>query len=158
MRKGVSFLLLLGLAACDLSSEPETRDDANEFAVRATWNATLAGIGTATVGGATKVTERLGSQLDAEVSLTGGLPTRAYQWRVYRGDCAATAAADLVLFSTIQAYPDLTTDATGTASLTRFLAGALDSTAAYSVRVRLGVSTTNWNGTNPIACGNLQRS
>jgi hypothetical protein len=158
-------LLLAIMAACELSTEPEVRENATEFPLRANWSATLAPVGTAAVIGNLTIAEYLGSHFDATASITGGRANTAYQWRIFRGDCATNTAAPnaqsptgLLLYGTIQAYPDLTTDASGAATVSRAMAGALDSLTAYSVRVRLGQSATNWNGTNPLACGNLQRS
>jgi hypothetical protein len=163
--KSVWCLLPMIVAGCELSAEPQTRDEANEFPVRANWSATINPVGTAAVRGSLAITEFLGSHFDASASMTGGLANRAYQWRIFRGDCATTAVAanntaptGLLLFGTIQAYPDLTTDGAGAASLNRAMAGALDSLTAYSVRIRVAQTATNWNGTSPIACGNLQRS
>jgi hypothetical protein len=133
--------------------------------LRANWSATIAALGTAAPSGTLTIAEFLGSHFDATTSITGGRPNTAYQWRIFRGDCAtntaaanATAPTGLLLYGTIQAYPDLTTNATGAATISRAMAGALDSLTAYSVRVRLGQSATNWNGTSPLSCGNLQRS
>jgi hypothetical protein len=159
-------LLVLGLAACDLSTEADSRDSGDEFPVRANWSASVAPVGTATVRGTLAIEEFLGSRFIANTSITGGRPNTAYQWRLFRGDCATTEVAanntaptGLLLYGTVQAYPDLTTDATGAASVNdRAMAGALDSLTAYSMRVRVAAASTNWNGTSPVACGNLQRS
>jgi hypothetical protein len=165
MRKNILILLVLGAVACDLATDPETRNNPNEFPLRANWSATINPVGTATVRGNLTMAEFLGSFLDANASITGGAATTAYQWRIFRGDCTVTTAAanntaptGLLLFGTIQSYPDLTTSAAGAATVTRQLAGTLDSLNAYSVRIRVAQTATNWNGTSPIACGNLQRS
>jgi hypothetical protein len=99
------------------------------------------------------------------VTLSGGAPTKGYQWRIFRGDCSTTAVAannnaptGLLLFATVQSYPDIVADASGGGTSTPVIAGSLDSVTAYSVRVRLAQTATNWNGTSPVACGNLQRS
>lgn len=158
MRTCITLVVALSLAACDLSHEPEVRSQPNQLAQIGQWSATINPVGTGTVRGSLTVRE-FGSYAEAEVSLTGGLPTRAYQWRIFRGSCAATAAAELGLHAAIQSYPDLVTNASGAASATPLLGGALNSPAGvYSIRVRLGQSTTNWNGTSPIACGDLRRS
>ncbi|MGH7459532.1 MAG: hypothetical protein ACREMA_00710 [Longimicrobiales bacterium] len=156
---------ILLLSACDLGLGVETRDRASQFPLRANWNATAAPVGTGTVRATVTIKEYLGQRLDATAALTGGAPTTAYQWRIFRGDCATTAVAanntaptGLLLFATIQSYPDLTTNAAGTVTLPRVIAGALDSLTAYSVRIRVAQSATNWNGTSPIACGNMTRS
>lgn len=165
MRKKMALLLLVTAAACDTGMEAEVKNKAEQFPLRANWTAAAAPVGTSSVRATLSIKEYLGSHLDATATLTGGAPNTAYQWRIFRGDCATNTAAlnntaptGLLLFSTIQAYTDLTTNAAGTASVTRTLVGALDSLTAYSVRVRVGQSATNWNGLTPIACGNLQRS
>ncbi len=165
MRNQVAVLLLLSLIACDSGVDPEVKGSGTSFPLRANWSATAAPVGTSTVRTTLTIKEYLGSHMDANASLTGGAANTAYQWRIFRGDCATTAVAasnttptGLLLFSTIQAYPDLTTNASGTVTLTRVIAGALDSLTAYSVRLRVATAATNWNGTSPVACGNLQRS
>jgi hypothetical protein len=94
-----------------------------------------------------------------ELNLSIAAPTnRTYQWRIFRGDCATTVTAannndpnGLLLFATIQSYPDVATGTGTTASLTREIAGSLDSVRTYSIRFRTSQSATNWNGTSPIA-------
>ena len=92
-----------------------------------------------------------------------GTPNAAYQWRVFRGDCKTTTAAATVqaaglwVFATVQSYPDVVMNAQGTATVTRAVAGQLDSLTAYSVRIRPSQSSTSFNGTSPLACGDLQR-
>jgi hypothetical protein len=158
MRKCISLLVLVGLAACDLSQEPELREQSNELELLSEWSASIGGVGSSTITGTTSV-RVYGSYSEAEISISGALPSRSYQWRIFRGSCAATAAADLGLHATIQSYPDLVTNAAGSASTSRLLGGALNSPAGlYSVRLRLAVSATNWNGTSPLACGDLTRS
>jgi hypothetical protein len=102
--------------------------------------------------------------MDAVMTMTGGAPNATYQWRIFRGDCATTAVAanntaptGLLLFATVQSYPDAVANAQGTVTINRTIAGALDSLNAYSIRFRPSNASTNWNGTSPIACGNLQR-
>ena len=162
-------LLLLGavtaLAACDKATPAEVREEGESFPVTATWNATAAPVGTNTVGATLTVKQHLGFRMEATVALTGGVANRGYQWRIFRGDCATTAVAaantsptGLLLFSTTQAYPDIVADASGRGTATPVIAGDLDPQTAYSVRFRVTQSATNWNGTSPIACGNLQRS
>ena len=165
MRKNWAFLLVLACAACDSSMEAEVRNRAETFPLRANWSAAVTPVGTSSVRANVTIKEYLGSHMDATAALTGGAANTAYQWRIFRGNCATTAVAaqntsptGLLLFSTVQAYPDLTTAASGSVTMTRTIVGALDSLTAYSVRIRIGQSSTNWNGTNPIACGNLQRS
>jgi len=166
MKNKILILLLAGVAACDSVTGAETRNEANQYPVRANWSATAAPIGESTVAATLQVTEYLGSRMDVSVSLTGGAPNTAYQWRIFRGDCTVNTPAPsndsphgLKLLSTVQSYPDVTTDATGAGTASQNgVSAAIDSLTAYSLRVRLGQASTNWNGTNPIACGNLQRS
>jgi len=111
--------------------------------------------------------------MDAALTLTDTTSTDTqstrYQWRIFRGDCATNTPAvnspnapsptGLLLFATVQSYPDVTVDyVSGTGSAAPVIAGNLDSLTAYSIRLRLFQTATNWNGTNPIACGNLQRN
>jgi len=165
MKNTLLILLLAGVAACDSATEAEIRDGASDFPVRANWSAAAAPVGNSTVQATVDITEHVGSRFDVTVALTGGAPTTAYQWRIFRGDCSVNTPAQstysphgLLIVGTIQSYPDITTGANGTGTVTRTVASALDSLTAYSLRVRLGQTQTSWNGTNPIACGNLQRS
>ncbi|HET9984397.1 MAG TPA: hypothetical protein VFQ38_12445 [Longimicrobiales bacterium] len=159
MRNPMPFLLLCALAACDFRAPADVVEQARTFPLRAEWTASIAPVGGAgTVTGSVNLKEYAGSQIDAEATIAGALPGRAYQWRIFRGSCTATAAADLVLFSTLQAYPDITTDPSGAGKASALLAGALDPGAGYSLRVRLAVAQTNWNGTAPLACGDLQHN
>ena len=160
-------LLLLagavGLAACT-ENPTELRRDASEFPVTATWNATATPVPPSTVAGELTIQQHLGFRMSASFMLTGA-PNTTYQWRIFRGDCAtnvpaasATSPTGLLLYATVQSYPDITTDASGAGVATPTIAGYLDSLTVYSVRVRLSQQSTNWNGTNPIACGDLRRT
>lgn len=164
----LSLLLLLtgsvALAACSMDSPTEVRSDAQEFPVTATWSAAAAPVAPSTVAGTLTVEQHLGYRLNASITITGD-PETTYQWRIFRGDCATTEPAanntsptGLLLFATSQSYPDITVGSSGTGSAAPAIAGQLDSLTAYSVRVRLSATSTNWNGTNPIACGDLQRT
>jgi hypothetical protein len=158
--------LVLASAACDKPAPAEVRADGEEFSVRANWSAAVVPTGTATLQASITITEYFGSRLEAVVNVTGGAPNTSYQWRIYRfGDCSVNVAGTsntsgngIRLFATVESYPDLVTDATGAATLTRTIAGTFDPLGAYSVRVRPSQSATNWNGLSPIACGNLQGS
>jgi hypothetical protein len=166
--RAVAAFLVLGLAfaACDEAGPAEVRDDAEEFPLRETWSSSVAPIGTATLQASVTINEYFGSRMVAVVNVTGAAPNAAYQWRMYRGgDCTVNVAATngtsgdgLFLFATVQSYPDIVADATGAATVTREIAGSLDSLGAYSLRVRPSQAATNWNGLSPIACGDLERS
>jgi hypothetical protein len=156
-------VLGVGLGAC-AENPAAVRTDANELPVTANWNSAVAAIGTSGVTGTLSATQHAGFRIELNLSVTTAA-ARTLQWRIFRGDCATTTNAannndpnGLLLFSTVQSYPDVVTSAAGTMTLTRTIAGSLDSVKAYSVRFRLSQSATNWNGTSPIACGNLQRS
>jgi hypothetical protein len=152
-----------GLAACNNSNPAEVQSAATTFPVVATWTATSAPIAPAIVSGALVVKQRLGYHEDVTFTVTGP-PNQAFQWRIFKRDCSVnvaainnTAATGLVLFSTTQAYPDVTLDSSGKATVTAVIAGWLDSLTAYSVRIR-ATATTSFSGVNPAACGNLQYS
>ena len=158
-------VLVLGftLGAC-AENPAEVRNDADEFPVVANWSSAATAIGTSGVSASFTAKQFAGFRMEVNLSVTSP-PSRTYQWRIFRGDCATTVTAannndpnGLLLFATVQSYPDVATTAAGTATLTRVVAGAPDSLRAYSVRFRLSQSATNWNGTSPVACGNLQRT
>ena len=151
------------LAACNSTNPAAVRDDGTQFPLVATWTATSAPIAPATVAGALTVKQRLGYHSDVTFTVTGP-PKGVFQWRIFKRDCSVntaatsnTAATGLVLFSTNQAYPDITLDSTGRATVTSEIAGWLDSLTAYSVRIRV-TATSTFTGVSPAACGNLQYS
>ena len=161
-----ALLMLATAAACnDWNTSPEVRSDANDMPLRATWQATAEPIGTSPVRATLAVLQRAGFRMDLTFALTGA-PGATYQWRIFRGDCTLTVAAvnatsgpaGLLLFATVQSYPDAVASAAGTVTVLPVVAGSLDSLTAYSVRVRPAQTATVWNGINPVACGNLQRS
>jgi hypothetical protein len=160
----------VGLAAC-AENPAEVRSTAGQFPVTATWTATVAPVGTSTVSGSLTIQQHQGFRMDAGLTIAGTPDTisHAYQWRVFRGDCATNVPAanqdpsgpsptGLLLFATIQSYPDITANTSGAGAVAATIAGNLDALTAYSVRLRPSQTGTNWNGTNPIACGNLQRN
>jgi hypothetical protein len=163
-----SLILLLAalvpVAACGKSNPAEVRTQSTAFPLTATWRASAAPVGSATLTGALAIKQYLGFHMDASMTITG-TPNATYQWRIFRGDCSTTAVAasntaptGLLLFETIQSYPDIVSNASGAGAVTPTIAGSLDSLTAYSVRLRVAQTATNWNGTSPIACGNLQRA
>jgi hypothetical protein len=116
------------------------------------------------VTGTLTVEQFAGFRMELNLSVTAP-PSKTYQWRIFRGTCATTTTAannqdpnGLLLFATVQSYPDVATGTGGSATVTREVAGSLDSLKAYSVRFRASQSATNLNGTSPVACGNLQLS
>jgi hypothetical protein len=152
------------LAACVGDNPAEVRSTPSTFPLIANWSASAAPVSPSTVRATLSIKQYLGFHMEASVQITGAA-SATYQWRVFRGDCATTAVAanntaptGLLLFETIQSYPDVTTSAAGTGTATPIVAGSLDSLTAYSVRVRVSQTQTNWNGTSPVACGNLLRS
>ena len=158
-------VLLLGFALGACAENPaEVRSDASSFPVVANWSSAVSAVGTSGLTGTFTVKQFAGFRMELNLSIAAP-PNRTYQWRIFRGDCATTVTAannqdpnGLLLFATIQSYPDIATGTGTTASLTREIAGSLDSVKAYSVRFRVSQSATNWNGTTPVACGNLQRA
>lgn len=158
-------VLVLGFAlgACD-ENPAEVRNDASSFPELANWSSTVTPVGTSGVSATLNAKQFAGFRIELDLSVTAP-PSKMYQWRIFRGDCATTVTAanaqdpnGLLLFATVQSYPDVATASAGSATLTREVAGSLDALKAYSVRFRASQSATNWNGTNPIACGNLQRT
>ena len=163
-RAAAALLLAAALAACGEGSPAEVRDDAPSFPVRASWSASAAPVGTSTVRATLAMKEHLGSRIETTFTLTGA-PNTSYQWRVVRGDCATSAQAvnvtaptGLWTFATGESYPNATTNAAGTVTVSPTIAGVLDSVGVYSVRVRVAQAAVTWHGTSPIACGNLQRT
>ena len=163
MHRPLPLLLLAvaGSAACNNTNPAEVRSDGTTFPIVANWSATATPNAPATVGGALTVHQRLGYHEDVTFTVTGP-PNVAFQWRIFKRDCSVnvaainnTAATGLVLFSSTQAYPDITLDASGKATITTEIAGWLDSLTAYSVRIR-PTATTSFNGVNPAACGTLK--
>lgn len=164
----LSLIVLLtasvGLAACSADNPAEVRDDGQEFPVVATWNATAEPDSGSTESGVLTAEQHLGFRVNATFTLNG-TPGKTYQWRIFRGDCATmeaaedqTSATGLLLFSTAEAYPDIHVDGSGTGSASPAIAGSLDSLTAYSVRVRPSQTSSDWDGTHPAACGDMQRS
>lgn len=154
-------LACLVLAACK-ENPAETRSVAEQFPLRSTYTATATPISPSTVRATLSFKQYAGFRAEASVTVTGAA-NAGYQWRIFRGNCATTAVGTaqtpgLFIFATTQSYPDATTNASGTGTATRIIAGQIDSLEAYSVRIRASQPATNWNGTTPIACGNLQRS
>ena len=158
-------VLVLGFTLGGCAENPAAvRDDASEFPLLANWSSTATAIGTSGVSASFTARQFAGFRMEVNLSVTAP-PNRTYQWRIFRGDCSTTATAannndpnGLLLFATVQSYPDVATTAAGTATLSRVVAGAPDSLKSYSVRFRVSQSATNWNGTSPVACGNLQRT
>jgi hypothetical protein len=163
MKRMAALLLVTVTVACQ-ENPAAVRSTATSFPLVANWNATASPVGTSTVRGTLAVKQYTGYHHDVTLTINGA-PNATYQWRIFRGDCATTAVAanntaptGLLLFETIQSYPDVTAAASGAGTVTRSIAGSLDSLKPYSIRIRASQTATNWNGTSPIACGNLQRS
>ena len=166
MRRMKSLLSLASLAligGCLDQNPTETREDGNgPFPVIANWSATMAPVGTNTTQGTLAVKQQLSEHNDVTFTVTG--PANAsYQWRIFRGDCQTTAVAanaqspGLWVFATVQSYPDAVLSAQGTVTITRSIVGLLDSLTSYSIRIRASQSSTAFNGTSPMACGDLKR-
>ena len=155
--------LAIILAAC-AENPASVREDSTQFPVVANYNSAVAAIGTSGLSGTLTVKQFAGFRLELNLAVTA--PTnRTYQWRIFRGDCNATVPAannndpnGLLVFSTVQSYPDVATGTGTSAAVSRLIAGSLDSVKTYSVRFRVSQSATNWNGTTPVACGNLQHT
>jgi len=156
---------LIALAACNLTEPAELRTgaDAQQFPLQANWSASATPIGTSSLRANLTIKQYQGFRMDATAQFTGA-PNTTYQWRIFRGDCSVTTVAasntaptGLLVFATTQSYPDIVTDASGVITINRTIAGVLDSLKQYSLRARV-FATGGWNGTSPVACGNLQRA
>lgn len=149
MRKSAMFWLLSGLAACVPSDDPIVVTE-SELELRATWQATLAGaVAFPAVTGSTQIAD-FGPYFNTTFTLSGASAATSYQWRIFPGTCAAPGTTQ---FGPAQAYPNITTNASGAAELTRTIAGPLDLAAAYNVRV-----STVATPVRIVACGDLARS
>jgi hypothetical protein len=153
--------VVVAAAACSGGNPTEVRNDPNQFPIVAHWTATATPVDTATVSGQLTFNQHLGFHSDVTFIVTGP-PNKAFQWRIFKRDCSVnvaavnnTATTGLVLFATTASYPDITLDATGTATITTVIAGWLDSLTPYSVRIR-PTATTSFTGVDPASCGNLQ--
>ena len=150
MRKSAMFCLVSGLAACVPSNDPVVVTDSPELEQRATWQATLAGTAAfPAVTGSTQIAD-FGPYFNATIAVSGASAASAYQWRIFPGTCAAPGTTQ---FGPVQAYPNITTNASGAAELTRTIAGPLDLAGAYNVRV-----STVATPVRIVACGDLARS
>ena len=150
MRKTAMFWMLAGLAACVPENDPVVVTDSPDLEQRAAWQATLAGTAAfPAVAGSAQIAD-FGPYFDATLSFSGASPTTAYQWRIFPGTCATPGATQ---FGPVQAYPNVTTNASGAAQLTRTISGPLDLAGAYNVRV-----STVATPVRIVACGNLARS
>lgn len=154
----------VGIAACNDSLPAEVRTTSETFQQTASWNASVSPVSPSTVRGTTAVKQFQGFRMTVTMSVTG-TPNTTYQWRLFRDPCTSNAAASpawaptgLVLVSTNQSYPDIKTDATGAGTASATITGSLDSLTSYSARVRANNSAITWNGTSPIACGDLKRT
>jgi hypothetical protein len=157
----VAVITLLG--GCIDQNPAEIRTDGDTFPVIANWSASMAPVAPSTVRGTLAVKQALGFHNEVTFTVTG-TPNASYQWRIFRGGCSLTTAATgvtapgLWVFATVQSYPDVVMNAAGTATVTRTVAGLLDSLTPYSVRIRPTQASTAFNGTSPLACGDLQRT
>ena len=130
---------LVALVGCLDQNPTETRTDANAFPAVAKWSAAMAPVAPSTVNGTLAGTQTLGFHMNVTFTINGA-PGATYQWRIFRGNCATTTAAanvreaGLWLFATTQSYPDAILDATGKATITRDIAGALEAFERALVR------------------------
>jgi len=153
MRKFIPVALLLALAACDLSdTDPETITEPNEFPLLRTWSAAIAATNGSSIAGTLEVRDET-VQYVAQLAVANAPASTELEWRIFPGTCASSD--DDEAGGSNQAYAPLTTDASGSASLTRvFSAGlGLDPGQTYNVRIM-----TDDEIEDTIACGLLQHS
>jgi hypothetical protein len=142
---------MAGTVACDSENDPVVVNDTPPVTMRAAWQAALAATPVwPSLAGTAQVSD-FGPYFIIEMGITGARPATVYSWRIYRGTCASVVvAADQ--HSSVQAYPNLTTDANGAVSVSRTISGPLDLSAQYHIRVSTVAA--------PIAvvgCGSLAR-
>lgn len=148
----LSLLVLIGIVACDLSTEPEVRTAANQFSLQATWRADVRGTGGSKITGSTELRDYR-AYYDGEITLNGAAPSRSYNWRIFPGTCQSSETT--VVGESTLAFPPLVTNATGSARVTQLFSSHLNlqANAAYNVRVLTGTAITT-----TVACGELRRS
>ena len=145
MRKIV--ILAVVLAGCVPGNDPVTVTEPGQLEQRASWQAAITGVAAfANVRGTTQLAD-FGPYFDAQMSITSAAPSTSYQWRIFPGTCAAPGATQ---FGPAQAYPNLVTNAAGSATIARTISGPLNLTGAYNVRV-----STVATPVTIVACGNL---
>ena len=160
----IALVAVIALAACDDGSPAEVVTSTDTFPATGSWSATVAPVGTSTVRGTLALKQYAGFRMSATMTITGA-PNTTYQWRMFRDPCTSnapaattTSATGLMLISTHQAYTDVRTDASGSGTVTATVSGVLDSLTSYSTRIRPGQTAITWNGTSPIACGDMKRT
>ncbi len=160
-----------GIAACS-ENPAELRRQGEAFPVIATWTAAVGPVGSSAVTGSLSVQQHRGFRMNAALTLTDTTSTDTqstrYQWRIFRGDCATNTPAvnspnapsptGLLLFATVQSYPDVTVDyVAGTGSAAPVIAGNLDSLTAYSIRIRLFQTANRLRPTPKCGCALQER-
>jgi hypothetical protein len=134
------------LTAC--SDDPVVVTDAPRLNERAHWQAALTGTAAFPAVRGTATIADYSSYFDLQIAITSAAATTPYQWRLYPGTCAAPEA---VFYGPVQAYPNLLTNASGAAQLSRTIVGPLNLTGSYNIRV-----STVATPVSIVACGNLQ--
>jgi hypothetical protein len=135
-------LLVAALSACTAPEEAAVVTGPGGLNLRATWQANLSGA----ANGSGQLAD-YGAYFDAELTFSGGAAGTAYQWRIFNGTCAAPG----LQFGPNQAYPNVTTNGSGTAQVERTVSGPLNLTAPYNVRVSTVAAPVTI-----VACGDLQ--
>ena len=148
MKKIIAAVALLAIA-CAPENDPVTVTEPGDLDVRATWQANVVGRPALPNARATVQLEDYGAYFNTNLSLTAANASSTYAWRIWPGTCAAPVGT--VQYGPVQAYPNITTNASGAASVTRTISGPLSLTGTYHVRVMPSNALTNI-----VACGDLQ--
>ena len=148
MKKIIVAIALVALA-CAPDNDPVTVTEPGDLDVRATWQANVVGRPPLPNARATAELADYGPYFDANLSLTAANASSTYAWRIWPGTCAAPVGT--VQFGTVQAYPNITTNASGAASVTRTISGPLNLSGTYHIRIMPSNALTNI-----VACGDLQ--
>src|SRR5262245_20247013 len=119
------------LAACG-SNDPVVVTQTPVLPERAHWQATLTGTAAfPAVRGTTEIKD-YGPYFDLQIAVNSAAAATQYQWRLFPGTCATPGPT---FYGPSQAYPNLLTNATGTAQTSRTIAGPLSLTGTYNIRV-----------------------
>jgi hypothetical protein len=147
--KKIIVAVALAVCACTPENEAFTVTEPGDIDQRATWQANVVGRPALPNARGTVQLADYGAYFNANLSLTSANPSSTYAWRIWPGTCAAPVGT--VQYGPVQAYPNVTTNSSGAASVTRTISGPLNLSGTYHVRVMPSNALTNI-----VACGDLQ--
>ena len=148
MRKFI-VAMTIALSACLPENDPVSVTEPGDLELRTTWQASVVGRPALPNARGTLQLADFGPYFDAQLSVTAAAASTTYAWRIWPGTCAAPVGT--VQYGPTQAYPNFTTNASGAATVTRTIAGPLNLSGVYHIRV-----TPSTAATTILACGDLQ--